>query len=718
MNGGAGDLSVAYTAAAIHATGFAMHQRFVVIFAALLLPYCASAVVTPLTGVKALSVGTDFSCAVSQSGDVYCWGKNDVGQLGTSTPAISDGGYYTALNPVRLPGITGVTAIASGVAHSCALRSDGSVWCWGRNSLGQAGVSDFADQLVPVKVSGLPPVAAVVAGGTASCAVTNGAEVWCWGDFSYLSGKLVSGRQEALRAIPARVDGLPAVATLALNADNACAVAVSGRVYCWGYSGYGQIGDNNVSSYPAVPQAVLGLNDATAIAVQYDSACAIRASGGLACWGSVPLINTTGGTVTSSPVPIAVDAGHAFSSIAWVGTGYCGLAPTGVAYCWGAQPPYFGAGQSANPYEVRTGTMSPSLLQPIQKIASGRNHACALTEDRALSCWGSSYGGGIGRFLFAGSDTPLPVLLTGKYGAISAWIDADYREPTPAGIAQLPVLAREDEVVVGIAFDSNSLPESAAPSGTVDVLDGNTVVCPRLALLPRNRQFESPALPGTPSYYTAKCVLNVAGRALGAIRLSARFSGDLNFSSSSTTTNLVELVDGPARFRRVVEFRHTGLDYYFVTSRPAEIALLDNLAAQGWTRTGQSFRVYAGQSPAAQAQRLSVRRFYFDQVARGGTRGSHFYATAQADVDALHALNPQNRNLPKLPFDEGIDSYAYGPPYPGYTCGFYGWELTVFRFFRTTSDDPNHRYVTDPSIVASMSPQTWQNERVAFCALP
>ncbi len=695
-----------------------MRSRFAALLAVFVLSFNVSAAVIPLTGVVALSAGTDFSCVVNQGGDVYCWGKNDIGQLGVTTPAINDGGYHTALNPVKVNGLSGVVSVASGWGHSCAARNDGSVWCWGRNNVGQAGNRSLTEQSAPSRVAGLPPVAAIYASAVASCAVTVGGELWCWGDFEYFNGKLVAGRQESDRASPSRIAGLPPVATMGLGPNNACAVTFAGQVYCWGDSGSGQIGDNGISSYPNAPQRVHNLNDAIGAAVSSSGACAVRSSGALTCWGSVLDVgNSYGGPNT--PVPVAVDIGHNVVAVNMGGGGMCALDAAGVMYCWGASMPRFGAGEEPSPYQYRPGTISPRLNQPVLSMAMGRNHSCVVTADSAVNCWGDSYGLGIGRILYAGTGVPLPVLLSGKYGSIMAWIDAVYE---PLGDAMVARLSRQDEVVVGVGFDSNSLRESEAPLGKVDILDGSSVVCPNLSFGARDRRFEAPALPGTPNYYTAKCVLPASARAPGMFRLTARFAGDANFSAAEVQTNAVELVDGAARFKRVVEFQHVGLDYYFVTSRTNEIALLDGLTSQGWRRTGQSFRLYSEQMKYPPTQvgppRLPVRRFYFDQVARGSTRGSHFYSTSQTDVDALHALNPENRGLPRLPFDEGIDSYAWGPSSPGYTCGYYGWELTVFRFFRTTADDPNHRYIVDPSIIASLPLQTWQNERVAFCALP
>jgi len=109
--------------------------------------------------VKSIGRGDGHFCAVKTDGSVWCWGLDDQGQLGAGT---ADGGVYQTKTPVQVVGengagkLTGVTAVSGGFAHTCALKSDGSVWCWGRNNHGQLGDNSTAQRLTPVRVQGLP----------------------------------------------------------------------------------------------------------------------------------------------------------------------------------------------------------------------------------------------------------------------------------------------------------------------------------------------------------------------------------------------------------------------------------------------------------------------------------------------------------------------------------------------------------------------------------
>jgi len=164
--------------------------------------------------------------------------------------------------------------------------------------------------------------------------------------------------------------------------------------------------------------------------------------------------------------------------------------------------------------------------------------------------------------------------------------------------------------------------------------------------------------------------------------------------------------------RQMVEFRYLPLDYYFITSRDSEKAVLD--ATLGWARTGASFPVYGSAPVGAKG----ISRFYFDRVARGGTRGSHFYTLLDSDVAALVNLNPAQSTAPTLPQNEGVDSYGYLPLVSGAGGSCASGLLPVYRAFRggiRFPDDPNHRFTTNIVAYNSLVAQGWDGEGVAFC---
>ena len=107
----------------------------------------------------AIALGDLHSCAIRSDGSVYCWGRNHLGQLGNGLT-----GVEVNLTPVRVTGITDAVGIAVGYNHSCAIRSDGSVYCWGSNQWGQLGDGTRTSRSTPVGVIGITDAVEIALG--------------------------------------------------------------------------------------------------------------------------------------------------------------------------------------------------------------------------------------------------------------------------------------------------------------------------------------------------------------------------------------------------------------------------------------------------------------------------------------------------------------------------------------------------------------------------
>jgi alpha-tubulin suppressor-like RCC1 family protein len=189
-----------------------------------------------LTGVKAIAAGGDHSLALTESGEVYAWGGNSYGQLG-----LGDG--KDRLTPTKVPGLTGVKAIAAGGDHSLALTEAGEVYAWGGNSYGQLGLGDIKERLTPTRVPGLTGVKAIAAGGDHSLALTESGEVYGGvyrsaltelGDTATYTWKVRSF------LLPIKLPVTTKVKAIAAGSDYSLALTESGEVYAWGWSYYGQ----------------------------------------------------------------------------------------------------------------------------------------------------------------------------------------------------------------------------------------------------------------------------------------------------------------------------------------------------------------------------------------------------------------------------------------------------------------------------------------------
>ncbi len=165
--------------------------------------------------------------------------------------------------------------------------------------------------------------------------------------------------------------------------------------------------------------------------------------------------------------------------------------------------------------------------------------------------------------------------------------------------------------------------------------------------------------------------------------------------------------------RLMVEYRNSALDYFFITSRQSDIMLLDSLA--GWTRTGKSFNVYA----TSVLGTAGINRYFYDQIALNLSRGSHFYTLVESEKDGLDRLNPLNVPTPGLPYNEGVDSYAFAPLVEGVGGYCAQGQIPVYRLFRgalSFPDNANHRFTTDIALYNNFVALGWDGEGVKFCS--
>ncbi len=187
------------------------------------------------TGVVQVAVGLNHSCALKSDYSVSCWGRNFTGQLG-------DGTQTDRLTAVTVTGLSGTaTQIAAGTFHTCALVNSG-VKCWGQNSFGQLGDNSTTFRINPVVVTGLSSgVQSIVAGSSHTCAILTSGDLKCWGKNT--SGQLGIGSvTNAL--LPTPVTSISATAASVSAGDvHTCATLTSGVVKCWGIGFSGRLGD-------------------------------------------------------------------------------------------------------------------------------------------------------------------------------------------------------------------------------------------------------------------------------------------------------------------------------------------------------------------------------------------------------------------------------------------------------------------------------------------
>jgi alpha-tubulin suppressor-like RCC1 family protein len=259
------------------------------------------------TGVTEIAAGAIHACAITSAGGAKCWGFNWAGQVGNGkTNSTFEGG------PADVIGLdASVTSIAGAAWHTCAV-ADGGAKCFGDNYNGQIGDgSNAARSTSPVDVTGLTSgVAAVATGDYFSCALLDIGGVKCWGLNSV--GQLGNGTNTD-SGIPVDVSGLATGATAIAASDSGsftdgwhtCVIVTGGGVKCWGLNDDGQLG-NGTTTDSSVPVDVSGITGVTQITAGGGGhSCAITASG-IKCWGANDQGQLGDGTTTNSSTPVDV----------------------------------------------------------------------------------------------------------------------------------------------------------------------------------------------------------------------------------------------------------------------------------------------------------------------------------------------------------------------------------------------------------------------------
>lgn len=384
-------------------------------------------VVTMPAGVESfssISTNSNFSCAIADNGKVYCWGVGNSGQIGNGANAST----VSVPTAVTMPAeVTSFSSVSTNANFSCAITNTGKVYCWGTGSSGQIGNGASANVNVPTAItlpSGVESFSSVSTNSNFSCAIANTNTVYCWGDGK--SGQIGNGGTSNINiptsvTIPAGVESFSYV--VSTSTISSCASANNNKLYCWGANTNGSLGRGdqyyNTPTNLLIPAGVSSFNQVSTAA---NNSCAIANTGKVYCWGDGTSGQIGNGTDASTNLPTQItmpDGVNSFSTVATTGTNTfsCALANTGNIYCWGnGTTGQIGNGASSN-VNIPTATTMPSGVTSFSSVATGTNFSCALANTGNVYCWGTGDSGQIGND--ASSNVNVPTAVTMPSGVTS-----------------------------------------------------------------------------------------------------------------------------------------------------------------------------------------------------------------------------------------------------------------------------------------------------------
>ena len=358
-----------------------------------------------------VSTGNEHSCAILTNNTVACWGRNHLGQLGNGTLVNSNA-------PKVVPGINDVVSLSAYTHGTCVAKTDGTVWCWGD----LADIQTLQYSTVPVQKAGLTDVVALSQGNQPFygpvahhiCALQRAGTVQCWGGNGL--GQLGNGTA-AVHDVglpnsftPVPITGLTDAVSITAGGQTSCAIKVGGSVVCWGYGVAGTVGPGvrnptAATNMISIPALVPGVSNAVSVVTSNQLSCAVIADGSVQCWGTNNGFQALTTTTGFAPVTLA-----GISNVAALTLGSkhaCALKTDATVACWGS---YKTSVQSA---ATAINDASGAPLTNVQSVSSGLDHTCASKFDGSVHCWGWNSSGQLGDGANADHMAAKPVVFTG-----------------------------------------------------------------------------------------------------------------------------------------------------------------------------------------------------------------------------------------------------------------------------------------------------------------
>jgi alpha-tubulin suppressor-like RCC1 family protein len=411
-------------------------------------------------GVKTfntISGGGGFECGVLRSGQGYCWGLGTNSRLGIALSG--SGGAEAILGLLRRDWST----IAAGDNFGIGIRSNLLV-AWGDNSLGQLGQGMVGAALSETLVGTQSDWLSATAGQKHACAIKIDGSLSCWGD--NLHGQLGLGTT-AVTSVPTKVP-IPGVKwrTISAGYGATCGIQFDGSLWCWGDVTSGILG-SAATADELSPVQIGTSTEWTGVSLGTNSACGTLTDRTVLCWGANDQGQLGDGTRTPHPDPEQIADSTPWLQVS-VGSSYaCAVSTTGAVKCWGNNSTgQLGIRRDPSNKASFTRTASNTVWTT---LAHGLNHTCGIAPDSTLWCWGQNDKGQLGDGTLLDND------VGGQVGTDIDWKDVMAGDKFTCGLkmdqslwcwgtlgglaaATTPTLVATDKPVRALTTSSSSAP--------------------------------------------------------------------------------------------------------------------------------------------------------------------------------------------------------------------------------------------------------------------
>ncbi|WP_460585997.1 RCC1 domain-containing protein [Hymenobacter arcticus] len=326
-----------------------------------------------------LAVGGGYTLAVHDDGTLWAWGSNTYGQAGLATS------YQPT--PAQVGAATTWRQVAAGGYCSLGVRTNGTLWAWGSNTYGQLGyvTASTYGQTSPTQVGTATTWKSVSVGTNHTLAVRTDGTLWSWGNNRY--GQLGTGTTLPagdVQATPVQVGTATTWASVQASSESSLALRTDGTLWSWGYNLNGQLGLGTTTDQYQ-PTQVGTATTWKSMSVGTNHALAIRTDGTLWTWGSNTYGQLGTGTTNSANAPVQVGTATTWQRVSAGYSHSLAIRTDGSLWAWGYN--YWSM--------LGVGNMTTQLA-PVavgagakwQEVSTGPYTTLALRADGSLWAWG------------------------------------------------------------------------------------------------------------------------------------------------------------------------------------------------------------------------------------------------------------------------------------------------------------------------------------------